>query len=85
MKAELSMPKKKKGKGEPTEKKQTKKKFLLPLAHPLCGSTTNFSEFINKKKPHLSKKILQCAAHLTGIVWQKKSHYKYFKDRSNYK
>ncbi len=25
-----------------------------------------FSKYINKKNPHLSKKILQCAKHLTG-------------------
>jgi hypothetical protein len=51
---------------------------------PLSDKTTKFSKFINKKKSHLSKKILQCAANLTGVAWQKKSHYKYFKDRSNY-
>ena len=28
----------------------------------------------NTKKPHLKDKILQCAAHLTGIAWQKRSH-----------
>jgi hypothetical protein len=80
VKAELTLPTKKKCRGEPT-----KKKFSLPLTHPLCDSTTNFSKFINKKKPHLSKKTLQRAAHLTNIAWQKKSHYKYFKDRSIYK
>jgi hypothetical protein len=60
MKAELT-PQKKKGRGEPT-----KKEVSLPLTHLLCYNTTNFSKFINMRKLHLSKKILQCAAHLTG-------------------
>jgi hypothetical protein len=49
-------------------------KFELPLETPMCDNTTKFSKWIKKKKPHLADKILQCAAHLTGIAWQKKSH-----------
>ncbi len=25
---------------------------------------------------------MQCAAHLTGIVWQKKAHFKYVKEQA---
>jgi len=58
----------------------------LPLVKPMCDNTTKFSKFIAKRKPHLEDKILQCAAHLTGISWQKKSHYKYFHNPdANYK
>ncbi len=39
----------------------------------------------NPKKPHLKDKILQCAAHLTGIAWQKRSHTKFFDDQKTYK
>jgi hypothetical protein len=53
-------------------------KFEIPLAKPICDNTTKFSKWIQKKKPHLADKILQCAAHLTGIAWQKRSHTKYF-------
>ena len=60
-------------------------KFEIPLAKPLCDNTTKFSLWIKKKKPHLKDKILQCAAHLTGIAWQKKSHTKFFDDPKNYK
>ena len=63
MRAELEPPKPKKGKGEP---QPAKKKFSLPLAHPLCDNTTKFSKFIHRKKPHLKGKVNQCAAHLTG-------------------
>jgi hypothetical protein len=42
----------------------------------MCDNTTKFSKWIKKKKPHLKDKILQCAAHLTGIAWQKRSHTK---------
>ena len=59
--------------------------FQLPLEKPLCDNTTKFSKWIAKKKPHLSDKILQCAAHLTGIAWQKRSHTKYFADQERYK
>jgi hypothetical protein len=41
--------------------------------------------WIRKKKPHLADKILQCAAHLTGIAWQKRSHTKYFNSFNTYK
>jgi hypothetical protein len=61
MRAELEPPKKKKGQPDPP-----RKKFSIPLAHPLCDNTTKFSKFIHKKKPHLKGKINQCAAHLTG-------------------
>ena len=70
MRAELEPPKKpKRRKGQPKEKakKMEKKKFSLPLDHPLCDNTTKFSKFIHKKKPHLKGKINQCAAHLTGM------------------
>ena len=59
--------------------------FRLPLEKPLCDNTTKFSKFINKRLPHLKKKIGQCAAHLTGIAWQKKLHRKYFKNQSTYR
>jgi hypothetical protein len=49
-------------------------KFELPLEKPMCDNTIKFSKWIKKKKPHLRNKILQCAAHLTGIAWQKRSH-----------
>jgi hypothetical protein len=42
--------------------------FELPLQKPLCDNTTKFSKWIAKKKPHLSDKVLFCAAHLTGIA-----------------
>ena len=64
-------PKKKKGKEVPVPFK-----FEIPLEKPLCDNTTKFSKWIKKKKPHLKNKILQCAAHLTGIAWQKRSHTK---------
>ena len=59
-------------------------KFELPLETPMCDNTTKFSKWIKKKKPHLADKILQCAAHLTGIAWQKKSHTKYFDNLKTY-
>jgi hypothetical protein len=71
LRAELEPPKKtKKRKGQQPagEKPEQKKKFLLFLVHPLCDSTTIFSKFIHKKKPHLRGKIKQCAAHLTGML-----------------
>ena len=61
MRAELTPPKPR-AKGQPVPKK----KFKLPLQNPLCDNTTKFSKFILKKHPHLRRKILQCAAHLTG-------------------
>jgi hypothetical protein len=70
LRAELEPPKKpKRSKGQPKdkEKKLEKKKFSIPLAHPLCDNTTKFSKFIHKKKPHLKGKINQCAADLTCI------------------
>ena len=39
----------------------------------------------NTKKPHLKDKILLCAAHLTGIAWQKRSHTIFFDDQKTYK
>ena len=30
-------------------------------------------------------KVLQCAAHMTGIAWQKRLHRKYFKNQATYK
>ena len=61
MRNELDPPKRKRGEPAPP-----KKRFSIPLAHPLCDNTTKFSKFIHKKKPHLKGKINQCAAHLTG-------------------
>jgi hypothetical protein len=51
----------------------------------MCDNTTKFSKWIKKRKPHLKDKILQCAAHLTGIAWQKRSHTKFFDDQTTYK
>jgi hypothetical protein len=68
MRAELTPPKRAKGQPAP------KKKFKLPLQHPLCDNTTKFSKFILKKKPHLRGKILQCTAHLTGTVLHNDSY-----------
>ncbi len=48
-------------------------------------NTTKFSKWIKKKKQHLKDKILQCAAHLTGIAWQRRSHTKFFDDQTTYK
>ncbi len=53
-------------------------KFEIPLEKPMCYNTTKFSKGVKKKKQHLKDKILQCAAHLTGIAWQKRSHTKFF-------
>jgi hypothetical protein len=50
----------------------------------LCDNTTKFSKWIKKEKPHLADKISQCAAHLTGIAWQKRSHTKYFHNQRTY-
>ena len=60
-------------------------KFEIPLEKPMCDNTTKFSKWIKKKKPHLKDKILQCAAHLTGIAWQKRSHTRFFDDQKTYK
>ena len=60
-------------------------KFEIPLEKPMCDNTTKFSKWIKKKKPHLKDKILQCAAHLTGIAWQKRSHTKFFDNQATYK
>ncbi len=51
MHAELEPPKKKKGQPDPP-----KKKFSIPLEHPLCDNMTKVSKFIHKKKPHLKGK-----------------------------
>jgi hypothetical protein len=59
--------------------------FRLQLKKPICDNTTKFSNFINKRLPHLRNKIGQCAAHLMGIAWQKKLHRKYFKNQATYK
>jgi hypothetical protein len=59
--------------------------FQLPLDKPLCDNTTKFSKWIKKWKPKLADKTLQCAAHLTGIAWQKRSHTKYFKQFETYR
>ena len=53
--------------------------FRLPLENPFCDNTTKFSKFIIKRIPKFRKKVGHCAAHLTGIAWQKKLHHKYFK------
>jgi hypothetical protein len=48
---------------------QSWSRLSQPLTHLLCDNTTTFfSKLINNKKQHLSKKILQCAAHLTDTV-----------------
>jgi hypothetical protein len=60
-------------------------KFEIPLEKPMCDNTTKFSSWIARKKPHLKDEILQCAAHLTGIAWQKRSHARYFEDQATYK
>ena len=60
-------------------------KFELPLEKPMCDNTTKFSKWIKKKKPKLANQILQCAAHLTGIAWQKRSHTKHFDNQATYK
>jgi hypothetical protein len=53
MRAELEPPEKKKGQ-VPGQPDPPKKKFSIPLVHPLCDNTTKFSKFIHKKKPHLN-------------------------------
>ena len=68
---------------KPTKLKRGEKgpapfRFELPLEKPMCDNTTKFSKWIKKKKPHLKNKILQCAAHLTGIAWQKEIAYEVF-------
>ena len=50
----------------------------------MCDNTTKFSKFIDEMFPGLSNDILICAAHLTGIAWQKKSHGKYFDSQAIY-
>ena len=60
-------------------------KFELPLDKPLCDNTTKFSKWIKKRKPKLADKILQCAAHLTGIAWNKRSHTRFFSEFATYK
>ena len=74
----LTPPKSKKG------SKPKPLKFKLPLAKPMCDNTTKFSKFIDEMFPGLSNDILICAAHLTGIAWQKKSHGKYFDSQAIY-
>jgi hypothetical protein len=59
--------------------------FRLPLEKPLCDNTTKFSKFIYKHFPLLRKRIGQCAAHLTGIAWQKRLHQKYSKNQNVYR
>ena len=75
----LTPPKPKKGKAAKPFR------FRIPLEKPLCDNTTKFSKFIAKLFPHLSKDILVCAAHLTGIAWQKRSHVKFFDSFEMYK
>ena len=81
----LTPPRPKKKKRERGEPEPRPHRFKLPLAKPLCDNTTKFSKFINKRLPHLKGKVLQCAAHLTGIAWQKRLHRKYFKNQATYK
>jgi hypothetical protein len=79
----LTPPKPKKYKRD--EKGPTPFRFEIPLEKPMCDNTTKFSKWIKKKKPHLKDKILQCAAHLTGIAWQKRSHTRFFDNQATYK
>ncbi len=74
-----------KGVSVPARRARRKYVFSLPLKNAMCDNTTKFSKFIIKRKPHLRNKILQCAAHLTGISWQKRTHFKYFKDPAVYR
>jgi hypothetical protein len=74
--------KKKRGRCEPAPRPH---RFKLPLQKPLCDNTTKFSKFINKRLPGLKGKVLQCAAHINGIAWQKRLHCKYFKNQVTYK
>jgi hypothetical protein len=60
-------------------------KFEITLEKPMCDKTNKFSKWIKKKKQYLKDKVLQCAAHLTGIAWQKRSHTKFFDDQTTYK
>jgi hypothetical protein len=76
----LTPPKPKKKKNKRGEEVQFK--FEIPLEKLMCDNPTNFSKWIKKRKPHLKDKILQCAAHLTGIAWQKRSHTKLFDDQT---
>ena len=76
--------KKKRARGEPAPAPRPHR-FRLPLQKPLCDNTTKFSKFINRRLPHLKGKALQCAAHITGIAWQKRLHRKYFKNQATYK
>jgi hypothetical protein len=57
----------------------------LPLEKPMCDNTNKFWIFVNKRLPHLKGKVLQCAAHMTGIEWQKQLHLKYFRNQDTYK
>jgi hypothetical protein len=76
----LTPPKRKKRTaGQPPPRQHV---YQLPLEHPMCDNTTKFSKFIAKKKPHLKHKIPQCAAHLTGISWQKEITYQVFQESS---
>jgi hypothetical protein len=78
MRGLLTLPKPKKNKNKRGE--EVLFKFEIPLEKPMCDNTTKFSKWIKKKKPHLKDRILQCAADLTGIAWQKRSHTKFFDD-----
>jgi hypothetical protein len=74
----LKPPKSKKNKNERGE--EVPFKFEIPLEKPMCDNTTKISKWFKKRKPHLKDRILQCAAHLTGIAWQKRSHTEFFDD-----
>jgi hypothetical protein len=65
----LKEKKKKRARGEPAPAPRPHR-FKLPLQKPLYDNTTKFSKFVNKRLPHLKGKVLQCAAHITGIAWQ---------------
>jgi hypothetical protein len=67
------------------EKGQAPFRFKIPLEKLMCDNTTKFSKWIKKKKQHIKDKILQCAAHLTGIAWQKRSHTRFFDNQTTYK
>ncbi len=75
----LTQPKPKKKKNKRGE--EVPFKFEIPLEKPMCDNNIKFSKWIKKRKPHLKDRILQCAAHLTGIAWQKRSHTEFFDDQ----
>ncbi len=66
----LTSPKqKKRARGEPAPRPH---RFKLPIQEQLCDKTAKFSKFINKRLLKLKGNVLQCAAHITGIAWQKR-------------